>query len=1079
MSTEIPALPPRKPAAAAAAATTTHIDSEAKALLDRPFYSPMALLTRLETTMASDHQHNFKRLVANNNLDQQSAAAALEETALQGSTTFRLICTECHVSLTVQHNHKEPSVTCSATDYLCHHFHSQGVDQFECCGCQYTLTTKMSQPALPLTLLKEVETRPETRSYVELLKEGDNVPTVISTYATVLVYIRDLLKGAKRDINAKNPHFLARIGLENGSRDLMEAIGFQDDKQGYFKAPEIEAGSPEEERLKQMQQELILSLDTRRQKLGALMVPITSGELNFAVQPVNMQQLLGVNASLETRKTAPSKDINDAYAALGLTPGASDELVAWTYSKVISEPSTIMHEQDAIDSLEAIATHTNSEALETLLACELSNGKTCSDDITRAYEYLQVPSDADDEGLKTMYRLKLSDQPEAKKTIQEKLQTIAVARNSQELLQFLGEENGITASTSGPSAKDLMTVPAHTIHNQSSKEWETPYWKSPYSFHSDQSWCSFWPTDRPVGLENIASTCYLNSLLQYYYTLLPFRETILNIDKYIEDDNCEPKKIGGIKVSPSEVQRTKKSEDACCELILYAIFTVVLLLKKLFQDMQETTAAAVKPEHDLAYMALISESKEEEDTAAAKDAPQAEQQPATMDSKTTLAVPATPGSPASSAMLKDFDNTIIQSEATLDILPPVSPLDPGSPEEDTSDNGSSTTPMQLDTSSGSPPPAYQDLPSTSAATTQPDKKQQQQSLTKKPSLQHMMLGKQQDVGECMGNVMYLVEAALKPLSRGEDGEQLDDMIRQTFYGKLSQIVSYRDDITLQNVKSVQEEDFSHIIVNASDDMHIYDGLDEYFSAEKLDKYQGGHDATREETIKSLPPVLQILVQRVQFDRATFRPFKSNAYIQLEKTIYLDRYADANFVALAEKRQQVAAWRAELATYKEQVNKYTKAGRSNLFIPAVLEAAGQILHDFSLQETSTDMLAKYNTAKGVLEEEARKAKQWYEASKTKVESLKNSIQQQYADYTQMPYNLHAVFIHEGEASHGHYWVYIYDHKGDQWWKYNDATVHRVSETEILKSTAGSTANPYFLVYVDAAKLDDCVQTIRSS
>ncbi|KAL9537940.1 hypothetical protein MBANPS3_011331 [Mucor bainieri] len=961
MSTEIPALPPRKPAAA-----TTHIDSQAKTLLDRPFYSPMALLTCLETTMASDHQHNFKRLVASNNLD-------------------RLICTECHVSLTVQYNHKEPSATCSATDYLCHHFHSQGVGQFKCCGCQYTLTTKMSQPALPLTLLKQVEERPETRSYVELAKEGDTVPTVISTYATVLLYIRDLLNGVKRDINAKNLHFIGRIGLENGSRDLMQAIGFQDDKQGYFKAPEIEAGSPEEERLKQMQQELILSLDTRRQKLGALMVPITSGELNFAVQPVNMQQLLGVNASLETRKTAPSKDINDAYAALGLTPGASDELVAWTYSKVISEPSTIMLEQDAMDSLEAIATHTNSEALETLLACELSNGKTCSDDITRAYEYLQVPSDADDEGLKTMYRLKLSDQPEAKKTIQEKLQTIAVARNSQELLQFLGEENGITASTSGPSAKDLMRVPAHTIHNQSSK---------------------------PVGLKNIASTCYLNSLLQYYYTLLPFRETILDIDKYIEDDNCEPKKIGGIKVSPSEVQRTKK---------------FVLLLKKLFKDMQEATASAVKPEHDLAYMALISESKEEEeeeeDTAAAKDAPKAKQQPATMSRKTTLAVPATPGSPASSAMLKNFNKAILQSEARLDMLPTVSPLDPGTPEENTSDSSSSTTPMQQDARSGSSTPAYQDLPSAAAATTQPDKKQQQ-SLTKKPSLQHMMLGMQQDVGECMGNVMYLVEAALKPLRRREDGEQLDDMIRQTFYGKLSQTVSYRDNTTLQNVKSVQEQDFSHIIVNASDDMHIYDGLDKYFSAEKLDNYQGGHEATRKETIKSLPPVLQILVQRVQFDRATSKPFKSNAYIQLEKTIYLDRYVDANFVALTEKRQQVAERRAELATYKE-------------------------------------------------------TKQRYEADKAKVDSLKNSIQQQDADYTQMPYNLHAVFIHEGEANHGHYWVYIYDHKGDQWWKYNDATVHRVSETEIFNNTAGSTANPYFLVYVDAAKLDNCVQTIRPS
>lgn len=64
--------------------------------------------------------------------------------------------------------------------------------------------------------------------------------------------------------------------------------------------------------------------------------------------------------------------------------------------------------------------------------------------------------------------------------------------------------------------------------------------------------------NRPVGLNNIGNTCYFNSLLQYYYTLLPFRNTMIDIEAYIEDENSEPKKIGGIEVDQSEIRRAKK-----------------------------------------------------------------------------------------------------------------------------------------------------------------------------------------------------------------------------------------------------------------------------------------------------------------------------------------------------------------------------------------------------------------------------------------------------------------------------------------------------------------------------------------
>lgn len=68
--------------------------------------------------------------------------------------------------------------------------------------------------------------------------------------------------------------------------------------------------------------------------------------------------------------------------------------------------------------------------------------------------------------------------------------------------------------------------------------------------------------DEPVGLENIGNTCYLNSLLQFYFTIKPLRDMILNIEQYqeteITDEVVERKRVGGRKVSKAEIERAKK-----------------------------------------------------------------------------------------------------------------------------------------------------------------------------------------------------------------------------------------------------------------------------------------------------------------------------------------------------------------------------------------------------------------------------------------------------------------------------------------------------------------------------------------
>ena len=65
----------------------------------------------------------------------------------------------------------------------------------------------------------------------------------------------------------------------------------------------------------------------------------------------------------------------------------------------------------------------------------------------------------------------------------------------------------------------------------------------------------------PVGLENIGNTCYLNSLLQFYFTIKPLRDLVLKINDFkmpIDEENLKSKRVGSRNVSEKEVHRAQQ-----------------------------------------------------------------------------------------------------------------------------------------------------------------------------------------------------------------------------------------------------------------------------------------------------------------------------------------------------------------------------------------------------------------------------------------------------------------------------------------------------------------------------------------
>ncbi|XP_056910929.1 ubiquitin carboxyl-terminal hydrolase 28 isoform X3 [Takifugu flavidus] len=90
-------------------------------------------------------------------------------------------------------------------------------------------------------------------------------------------------------------------------------------------------------------------------------------------------------------------------------------------------------------------------------------------------------------------------------------------------------------------------------------------------------------------------------------------------------------------------------------------------------------------------------------------------------------------------------------------------------------------------------------------------------------------------------------------------------------------------------------------------------------------------------------------------------------------------------------------------------------------------------------------------------------------KANIDRLSQMLESMYSDnrLCQVPYRLHAVLVHEGQASAGHYWAYIYDHANQRWMKYNDINISESSWEELERDSFGgmTNASAYCLMYID--------------
>lgn len=195
----------------------------------------------------------------------------------------------------------------------------------------------------------------------------------------------------------------------------------------------------------------------------------------------------------------------------------------------------------------------------------------------------------------------------------------------------------------------------------------------------------------------------------------------------------------------------------------------------------------------------------------------------------------------------------------------------------------------------------------------PRPKPEEQKLA---TLDEVEIGAQQDVTEVIANVLFQLQCAIKAEYLDESGEQIDQ-IKKLFFGKQKSYTT-----NYEGLIRTKEEFISDIKVDvASGPRDIYAALDGAYDVQEVEV--GGALEPQYTTISQLPPILQVHVQRAQFDPEKKSSFKSDHHLELKETIYMDRYMDTVDNDLMERRGECWKWKKDLVRLQARKMELTK------------------------------------------------------------------------------------------------------------------------------------------------------------
>ena len=559
----------------------------------------------------------------------------------------------------------------------------------------------------------------------------------------------------------------------------------------------------------------------------------------------------------------------------------------------------------------------------------------------------------------------------------------------------------------GKLQKAYSLIEQDQAQNYNNKEEETP--KELGSRVND------FPLDTwPVGCRNNGNTCYLNSVLQFLFTIKPLRDLVLNFDAYIQDPSPEAlkgKKVGRTVVTQKRVATAQK---------------FVRELQSLFELMICAPTDNILPTISLAELALC---KTDSPETEAKGANAEGDGSADLPNGTTAArTEEEPGVASTDSIMADSD------DAENDGVRRDVSLQTGVETLETMDKPSPPT---------RPPP----IPPRPKA--QEHTKGQQRSKSDHISES----ARQQDAAEVMGNILDLISCAIRGDGLLRDGEQ-EDLIKNLFF---SDVTIVRN--TTNKVEKTSELRNHHLISAGGRDRHLYAALDDDFGLSEL---EGGD--SKYEFIATAAPIQIINVRRLQFNKEKKQQVRDTAQLSLDDVLYLDRYLEATNTLSGDKllllRQAQWAKQQELqrlairckdlqVTEVEGMDLGDAVEETALFTESFFAGIEQQMADY-LPTPPPEELSES------LHERVKQLKAELETIKTSMTQLESDIDTVFKQYHDHGYRLHAIFVHRGGTGSGHYLIYIKDFQNNTWREYNDETVKAYPEEDVFRVGSGALA-----------------------
>ncbi|KAK0721534.1 hypothetical protein B0T21DRAFT_54104 [Apiosordaria backusii] len=579
----------------------------------------------------------------------------------------------------------------------------------------------------------------------------------------------------------------------------------------------------------------------------------------------------------------------------------------------------------------------------------------------------------------------------------------------------------------------------------------------------------------PAGLGNLRNTCYLNSILQYLYTVDVIRDLLKKLDLDTLEGTTEKMKeiLGGAK--DDDRNETWLGHEFAREL------------ETLFQEMEESTSVHVLPRQRLANAALASAKKPPPSTVTESKNTESKATASKSTESKDVPPPLPPRNGEEVASVEHVETASTSSSQTL--IGESTPATAGTTGTEGMEGVEVTkeTAGTAGTTEDATGGSTEDTKTGTGGTAETKSTWTVELLAERLDNQTIRGTDQQDVDEAMGNILEHLQAAVKlAVARLEDGEEkISDPIAEHFYTYFVNTRKKRNEVTWgtkdDNNRFVMA--YPHVKKGVKRDLYqaIGHGLDVQLTEGKENEDSWMHFTA----IKKPADILHVLIPRNTGGGKNENPVKLNDPFYLDHFMEVedtkeDRFRmKARLWAINRRLEELRAGKSETEQQPVETDAVLVEEDMDRFLGVDLRVDTD--GDYELVDVdevtggsvTASANANANNPKGitVTPERLREFSDWLRVEEAnEEEQLRREREAILADgrLQKLEYRLHAVFCHRGGANAGHYWVWIRDFERGVWRKYNDATVTVSTEEEFRREVGDDAEEPCLAAYVRAGR-----------